>query len=257
MKHTEIPHQLDALRNDHSLEHGDKLIYASIRRYMNNETRTCFPAINTIAIKLNCSTVKVQSAIKRLVAVGLIKKSADGRKNCYLFPKSEFDKQFEMFTDEFLDMDLPLNVKEYYMDIQQYLYGKDTGVGKCSLSNAELARLTGWTSISIKKYNTILIEKGLLEEESTNKLDQAGFPIIQKSFDLQGLNQAALWIRKVTEAVVKHEQDIEEIKKELRELREDNARKDARIAELEEKFAISNKQLALKNNRVVENPVLI
>lgn len=143
MKHTEVPHELDNLKEGHTIEHGDKVIYASIRRYMNATTRECFPALNTIAISLKCSINKVRRAIERLVDTGLIEKCSDGRKNHYYFPESEFDKRFEMFTDEFLDMDLPLNVKEYYMDIQQYLYGKDTGIGKCALSNAELARRTG------------------------------------------------------------------------------------------------------------------
>lgn len=143
MKHTEVPHELDNLKEDHTIEHGDKVIYASIRRYMNATTRECFPAVGTIASALKCSTKKVQHAIERLVNAGFINKCNDGHKNHYYFPESEFDKRFEMFTDEFLDMDLPLNVKEYYMDIQQYLYGKDTGIGRCALSNAELARRTG------------------------------------------------------------------------------------------------------------------
>ena len=245
MKHIEIPHQLDNYRNEHSLEHGDKIIYAAIRRYMNAETRICYPAIGTIASNLKCGINKVQAALKRLVEVGLIEKSLDGRKNSYTFPESDFDKQFEMFTDAFLDMDLPLNVKEYYMDIQQYLYGKDTGVGKCSFSNAELARRTGWTVVSVKKYNTILIEKGLLEEETTNKFDEAGFPIIQKNFNLAGLNQAVLWAKQITAAVVKHEQDIQEMRSELASLRQ----------ELEE-IKLENKKLkketALQRNKVIE-----
>lgn len=250
MKHTEIPHQIDALRNDHSLEHGDKLIYASIRRYMNADTRECFPAIGTIASKLKCSTRKVMDAIKRLVSVGLIEKSSSGKKNCYKFPKSEFDKQFEMFTDAFLDMDLPLNVKEYYMDIQQYLYGKDTGVGKCSLSNAELARRTGWTSISIKKYNTILIERGLLEEESScANTDEAGFPLIIKSFDLQGLNQAHLWAKKVTAAVMKHEQEIQEIKEQATK---QQAIYESEINNLKKEITKIQKELALARNKTSE-----
>ena len=142
-KHTQVPHQLDNLRNQHSLEHGDKLVYAAVRRYMNKDTRECFPALGTIASQLKCSINKIQSALNRLVESNLIIKYNDGHKNHYKFPLSEFDKSFEMFTDEFLDLDLPLNVKEYYMDIQQFLYGKDTGVGKCALSNAELSRRTG------------------------------------------------------------------------------------------------------------------
>ena len=143
IKHTEVPHELDNLKNQHALEHGDKIVYTAIRRYMNRDTRECYPALNTIATKLKCSTNKVVSALNRLVSSQLIKKVNDGHKNHYIFPITEFDKRFEKFTDEFLDLDLPLNVKEYYMDIQPFLYSKETGIGKCSFSNAELSRRTG------------------------------------------------------------------------------------------------------------------
>lgn len=221
MKHTEVPNEISNLRDRNQLEHGDKIIYATIRRYMNKETRDCFPAISTIAIKLNCSKTKVLSAIKRLLDTKLLEKHIDGRKNHYYFPLTEFDKHFEMFTDEFLDLDLPLNVKEYYMDIQPFLYGKETGIGKCSFSNAELARRTGWTNISIKKYNSILIEKGLLSEEVSDQTDEAGLPIIQKNFNLTGLNQAALWVKAVTEQIVTNTEDIEELKKEVAALKKE------------------------------------
>lgn len=247
MKHTEVPHELDNLKDGHTIEHGDKVIYASIRRYMNATTRECFPALNTIAISLKCSINKVRRAIERLVDTGLIEKCSDGRKNHYYFPESEFDKRFEMFTDEFLDMDLPLNVKEYYMDIQQYLYGKDTGIGKCALSNAELARRTGWTTISIKKYNTILIEKNLLEEEETTQKDEAGFPIIQKRFDLQGFNQAVLWVKQVNEAIINHEDRIAALERKLGAQSE----QDDIYKELEELRAFKARTLrekALENN---------
>ena len=247
MQHVEIPHELDNLKLVHTLEHGDKIIYAALRNYMNKDSRECFPAIRFVAENLQCSPTKVQLAIKRLLATGLLEKAKDGRKNHYRFPETDFDKQFEMFTKEFLYMDLPLNVKEYYMDIQQYLYGKDTGKGKCSFSNAELARRTGWTVASVKKYNTILIEKNLLEEETSDYKDEAGFPIIVKRFDLQGLNQAELWVKQVTAAVIKHEDEIQQLKNEIQELRSDRQEDKRKIAALE-------KQLALKNNYVKEVP---
>lgn len=245
MQHVEIPHELDNLKLVHTLEHGDKIIYAALRNYMNKDSRECFPAIRFVAENLQCSPTKVQLAIKRLLATGLLEKAKDGRKNHYRFPETDFDKQFEMFTKEFLYMDLPLNVKEYYMDIQQYLYGKDTGKGKCSFSNAELARRTGWTVASVKKYNTILIEKNLLEEETSDYKDEAGFPIIVKRFDLQGLNQAELWVKQVTAAVIKHEDEIQQLKNEIQELRSDRQEDKRKIAALE-------KQLALQNNYVKE-----
>ena len=145
MKHTEVPKELDN-RDAHNLAHGDKIIYAAVRRYMNKDTRECFPAIRTIAQSLQCAPGKVTEALKRLVEAGFIKKVNSDKKrnsNHYMFPITEFDNQFEMFTDEFLELDLPLNIKEYYMDIQRYLYGKESGVGKCSFSNAELSRRTG------------------------------------------------------------------------------------------------------------------
>lgn len=238
MKHTEVPNEISNLRDRNQLEHGDKIIYATIRRYMNKETRDCFPSINTIAVKLNCSKTKVLSAIKRLLDTELLEKHIDGRKNHYKFPLTEFDKHFEMFTDEFLDSDLPLNVKEYYMDIQPFLYGKETGVGKCSFSNAELARRTGWTTVSVKKYNTILIEKGLLSEEVTNATDESGLPIIQKAFNLTGLHQATLWVKAVTEQITINTQDIEDLKEENIKIRK----------ELE----ALKKEMSLKRNQTTE-----
>ena len=87
-KHTQVPHQLDNLRNQHSLEHGDKLVYAAVRRYMNKDTRECFPALGTIASQLKCIINKIQSALNRLVESNLIIKYNDGHKNHYKFPLS-------------------------------------------------------------------------------------------------------------------------------------------------------------------------
>lgn len=69
--------------------------------------------------------------------------------------------------------------------------------------------------MSIRKYNTILIEKNLLEEEETTQKDEAGFPIIQKRFDLQGFNQAVLWVKQVNEALIDHEDRIAALEKKL------------------------------------------
>lgn len=205
MKHTEIPHELDNRKisltdNENEqriLEPGDKVIYAAIRRYMNEDSRECYPSIQKIKEKTHCGQSKITGAIDRLINAGFIKKTQkkapNGKyTNFYYFPKTEFDRHFEMFTDEFLDLDMPINIKEYYMDIQQYLYDKDSGVGKCSFNNTSLAAKLGISVPSVKKYNTYLIEHGYLEEESTNKTDEAGLVVVQKNFNLSTLNQAAL-----------------------------------------------------------------
>lgn len=237
MKHTEIPHELDNRKvsifdsenKNRTLEAGDKIIYASIRRYMNSDTRECYPSIRTIKEKLHCSQGRITAGLERLEKAGFIiknkHKAPNGKwSNYYHFPESEFDKHFEMFTDEFLDLDLPINIKEYYMDLQQYLYDKDTGVGKCSFSNNTLANKLGISAPTVKKYNTYLIEHGFLEEETTGNYDEAGLPVVQKNFNLTSLQQAALWVKAVTAQVTENTKDIETLKgtveKQQREIEE-------------------------------------
>lgn len=147
-----------------------------------------------------------------------------------------------MFTDEFLDMDLNIKVKEYYMDIQPYLYGKESGVGKTTYSNTKLAELTGLSIPTIKKYNTILIEKNLLSEEVTDKRDTAGLPIVQKSFDLNGLQQAALWVKAVTEQVTTNTADIEDLKMSNEEMKSE-------IEKLTKKIAVLERAQSIERNK--------
>lgn len=204
MKHTEIPHELgnrtvsvnDKENKDRVLEKGDKVIYAAIRRYMTKDRVSC-PSIPKIKEKTRCGQTRIYESIDRLIKAGFmtkhLQKTPSGKMGTYYyFPESEFDKHFEMFTDNFLDMEMPLNIKEYYMDIQQYLYDKESGVGKCSFSNSELAEKLGVSIPTVKKYNRYLIENGYLEEEATTKTDEAGLIIYQKNFNLASLNQAAL-----------------------------------------------------------------
>lgn len=235
----------EANESERTLKKGDKVVYAAIRRNMNAETRSCFPSIHTIKALSGCGQAKVTQAIKRLEKAGFLTIGAQitpaGRVcNLYTFPETSFDKSFEMFTYEFLDMDLPTNVKEYYMDVQHYFLddgSKEKGVGRCNYSNAEIARRTGWSIPTVKKNNALLIEKGLLTEEVLPEKDQAGLPIVQKQFDLDGLHQAALWAKAVTEQITKNTDDIEAIK--------------ARLDELEDYKRRKEKEEALERNKVV------
>ena len=252
MKHTEIPNAISeqkvSLYDDENpkriLETGDKVIYASIRRYMNNETRECFPSIHRIKDKAKCGQAKINAAIDRLIKAGFIKlekkKVATGRtSNVYYFPKSKFDENFEMFTDAFLDLDIPINIKEYYMDIQGFLYDKESGVGKCSFSNAELAKRLGISVPSVKKYNKYLIEHNLLEEETTQTTDKAGLPVVLKNFNLTGLQQAELWARAITQQTIDNTEQLKQHNEEIESLK-------SKIAELE-------KEMSLKRNKTLNS----
>lgn len=233
MQHVQIPNELIHLKREGKLEQGDQVIFASIKKYMNQETRECFPSIKTISVNLKCSRTKILSAIERLCNCNLLEKiTKPGLSNTYKFIRTEFDNFFEMFTEDFLKIDMPLNIKEYYMGIQQFLYDKESGIGKCSSPNVKLAEKLGISPLSVKKYNAYLIEHGFLEEETTNKTDESGLPVVQKNFDLSRLNQAALWIKAVTEQITTNTEDIEILKK---------------------KVAALEKELSIRRNAVLDN----
>lgn len=81
MQHTEIPNELSNRKmsifsddSQRTLKTGDKVIYASIRRFMNSETRECFPSIRKLKEKTGCSQNKIYDAIDRLIKAGFIEK---------------------------------------------------------------------------------------------------------------------------------------------------------------------------------------
>ena len=83
-------------------------------------------------------------------------------------------------------------------------------------------------------------EAVLLEEQLTDKKDEAGLTIVQKNFNLTGLQQAALWVKAVTEQVTQNTADIEDMKKELEELKAWKVRYE--------------RELALERNKTYETP---
>lgn len=83
------------------------------------------------------------------------------------------------------------------------------------------------------------MEHGFLEEEVTDSYDQAGLPVIQKSFNLSALNQAALWIRAVTEQIQENTEDISAIKDEMADLKNQLKLANAEIKELKRQNSLS------------------
>lgn len=270
MQHSEVPHEIDKKKEAYNdsenseriLQHGDKVIYAAIRLYMNAETRTCFPSIELIKKKTNCGYAKVTSAIKRLIDAGFMElrktKLPNGKwSNLYYFPKTEFDKNFEMFSSDFFDLDIPINIKEYYMDIQKYMYDKETGIGKIGYSDTKLAELTGWTPQSVKKYNAYLKANSLLDEVPTGKFDEAGFQIMKKEFNLTSFQQAAFWVKAVTEQITAntqqlnvHSENIENIRSQLIDTQQQLTDTQAQLKDTQLRMRELERQMAIKNTKI-------
>lgn len=213
-QHTQIPQNFDWKQ----LEWCDQLVFAQIKRFMNKDTRNCYPSMTKIKDLTQLSERFINDSVKRLESAGLVKiTKRKGTSNLYYFPP-ETDN-FEMFTNDFLDMKLPPKVKEYYMKIQNSLYDKDQEIAVTHYSDVELAQLTGLSIPTVKKYNKILQDGGYMTSAITNYKDEAGLAIRQMAFDMQKLGQFGLWVKAVTEQVSKNTDDIENIKRELRELR--------------------------------------
>ena len=221
MKHTEIPQNFDWTK----LEWCDQLVFAQIKRFMNKDSRTCYPSMETIKEKTDLSVRFINDSIHRLEEFGLIQVTRrKGTSNLYYFPP-ETD-QFEMFSEEFLDMKLPPKVKEYYMKIQKTLYDKDQQVATTHYNDSELSEITGVSKPTVRKYNLILEQSGYMTSKLTNYKDEAGLTIRELSFDMQKLGQFGLWVKAITEQVVSNTDDIQELRanyndlqKEVKELR--------------------------------------
>ena len=158
---------------------------------MNKESRTCYPSIQTLKDKTKLSTTFIKDAISRLEKFGLLKVTKrKGTSNIYYFPP-ETD-QFEMFSESFLDMDLPPKIKEYYMKLQKTLLDKDQNIAYTHYTDKEIAKITGLSIPTVKKYNCILHDGGYLNTELTAYKDAAGFNIRQLNFDMEKLGQFGL-----------------------------------------------------------------
>lgn len=212
MKHTQIPQNFDWTQ----LQWCDQLVFAQIKRFMNKTTRNCYPSVEKLKELTQLSSKFIYDSIKRLQDYGLINVTfRKGTSNLYYFPP-ETD-QFEMFSEQFLDMKLPPKVKEYYMKIQKSLFDKDQHIATTHYSDKELAEITGLSVPTVKKYNTILQENGYLSTAITNYKDTAGFSIREMSFDMDKLGQFGLWAKAITNQVTENTEDITSMKKKIEE----------------------------------------
>ena len=227
-QHSQIPQDFDWK----TLEWCDQLVFAQIKRFMNKDTRTCYPSMSKIKELTQLSERFINDSIHRLESVGLITVTRrKGTSNLYHFPP-ETDK-FEMFSTEFLDMKLPPKVKEYYMKLQGSLFDKDQHFAITQYNDKELAQITGLSVPTVKKYNLILQDGGYMTTELTNYKDDAGFLIRQMTFDMEKLGQFGLWVKAVSKQVDENTEDIAAIKQK-------NAELEKRIKSLERLYHLDN-----------------
>lgn len=186
-QHVQLPNNMTT-----TLTPQDLLVYISIKRYMNNETKEAFPSLQTIAEKCGASIPTIRKCIKRLEEGKYIEVIKKGRSQIYKFLKYN---NFEPFSYEFLDKkDLTFTEKAYLIASQQYMFKKD-GEGKIEFTNKELSDKINMPPQTISKCNHSLIDKGYLD--ITKEKDPiTDLVTTAKLFHLNKLGQAIVFILK-------------------------------------------------------------
>lgn len=193
---------------------ADKLIYLTIRRYANNKSLECFVSYKTITKDCGAAAVTIKKSVNNLVKNGYLETKRKGKYIYYIFNNK---KKFEAFSDEFLDKkDLTFTEKAYLVASRQYMF-KDVDKEECriSYSNKELANIINISASTVSRINASLQEKGYLEDADA----------LVKIFNMRELDKMFIWKLGEHESRLNIvEDDIKAMKKEIEELRKENAR---------------------------------
>ena len=220
-QHVQVPNKMTEEHND--LKPGDILVYATIKRHMNKDTKTCFPSLDTISKECGASINTIRSSIQNLINSGYIETEPYGRGKLYRFLK--WDK-FEPFSYDFLDnKNLSFKEKAYILVTQQYMFkDKDSQDGILTYSNVDLANKINLTPPTISKLNNSLMEKNILSINTTSlKNQETGLPIKEKVFHLTKLQQAIVFILgNHEERIQENTNDISLLKERLDKLEKEN-----------------------------------
>lgn len=83
-----------------------------------------------------------------------------------------------------------------------------------------------------------------------------GFPVVEKSFDLEGLNQLQLWAEKITKATVKNATDIENVQQEQGKTNKRVELLEAQVAELIEQLAKKESEEKIREDARQKNEAI-
>lgn len=114
-KHVQIP-QANTIDKSSDLKLLDYLVYANIKRFVDKESLIAKVSTETLARKCNMSQRSILKSIEKLENANMFKiiRTANAqKKNCNQYQFQQL-KEFEMFSDEFLDAsELTNKVKAY------------------------------------------------------------------------------------------------------------------------------------------------
>ena len=220
-QHVQVPN--DMTEQNNYLKPSDILIYATIKRHMDKETKTCYPSLDTISRESGASINTVRNSIQNLVNAEYIEVQPKGRGKLYKFLK--WDK-FEPFSYNFLDnQKLTFKEKAYILATQQYMFKKgDTQDGIVTYNNVELSKRLNISPSTISRLDNTLQAKQILNINTLSQKDlETGLPIKEKIFHLSKIEQAIVFILGNHEERLRNtENRVESIEERLNRLEREN-----------------------------------
>lgn len=227
-QHVQVPN--DMTEQNIYLKPGDILIYATIKRHMDKDTKTCYPSLDTISRESGASINTVRTSIQNLVNAEYIEVTPKGRGKLYRFLK--WDK-FEPFSYDFLDnKKLTFKEKAYILATQQYMFKKEeTQDGVVTYNNIELSKRLNISPSTVSRLDSSLQAKQILNINTlTLKDPETGLPIKEKVFHLSKIEQAIVFI------LGNHEERLRDTENKVETNTNEIDLLKKRIAELEKKL---------------------
>lgn len=222
-QHIELPS-----KESSELTPKDKLIYLALKSFENGKTHDCFPSMAKISERCGASEPTIKKSLDKLVKEGYINiEKINPRKKRYTF--SEY-KKFECFSYEFLyNKDLTFTEKSYLAASQQYMLEKHSGNGKIDYSTIELSGKINMSPSTIRRCDKSLIEKEYMTiiRKAKEGINQFSSNIDSRYYHFAKYNEA------VCDAIISHEDRINNVEERLRKMEEKDKIKDAYIAKLE------------------------
>lgn len=210
-QHAQLPNDMLKIED---MEPKDLIVYLTIKRHLDANTKTAKISFENAAKKLGCSEKTIRNSVNKLVSSGYIKIGKEGKYNVYSFPKP--DNGFEKFYVDFIDNpEMTYQQKAFYAAQQQHMR-KENGLCKNTYNIVKLSDTIHMDPKTIRKYENEFKEKGWMIETKTQAIDsETGCKKLEKIYFPEKFGQAMLFI------AAKHEVQLQNQEERISSLEKD------------------------------------
>ena len=213
------------------------LVYVSLR-YFYRGNSDVYPSLQRVADLSELSIKTVDKCIKKLIDKEYITREKKGKKYFYTF--LETDEQFEKFSDAFLlNRKLSAREKAYIISITRFMFkNSDEGTGDISYTNREIAEKINVSERMVIELNKSLVEKEILQDSKA----------VTKKFNLRPIDQMIIL------ELANQKEDIEDLKIKYNKIEQDNEELRKELSELKKTLDSKNKNT--EENKKLEDFIL-